>query len=86
MRDFETAMDIVQRKADERFPKGECTIKTLQWCDGDFEITAQWGFGQTEEDNTLREEIVVTPHSMERQVVEITESERGTTHQREELE
>lgn len=88
MREYTEALRLAKREAEERFPEGEYTLKVLLWCDDDFRISVRHGFGQTGDEevgNSLAEEIVVTPHRAELQVIETTRSERTNIHKREDL-
>jgi len=86
MRDYESALRLARREAQERYPKNEYTIKTLTWCDGDFRVTAQHGLGEAGDDgNSLVERIVVTPFKRKRQLVEVTSSEHYEIHKEEEF-
>lgn len=85
MRDYQTALRLARREAKKRYPEGEYTVKTLIWTDGDFRVQVRHGFSETEEENSLAEQVVVTPHQAKVQLVETTESERYNVHHEEDL-
>jgi len=85
MRGFGDAIQLAQKEAERRFPEGEYTLQTLQWCDGDYRITVRNGFSMTEEENSLQKEIVVTPHQAKVQLRETTQSEEYSVHDEEVL-
>jgi len=88
MRQYQDALQTARELAQERFPDGEYTVKTLTWCDGDFRVMVRHGMGQAggeEANNALCERIVVTPFKKTIQLIEVTDSERYTVHKEEEL-
>jgi hypothetical protein len=78
----ERAAEMILTLAREQFPQNEYVIETTQFADGDYRFEAFHTKGETG-DGVLREVIEITPHHVERQLVEITETREGTYIERE---
>lgn len=85
MRDYQTALRLARNEAEKRYPEHEYTVQTLIWTDGDFRVQVRHGFSEAEDENSLAEQIVVTPHQAKVQLVETFESERFNVHREQEL-
>lgn len=85
MRNYQDALRLAREEAQKRYPEHEYTVKSLIWTDGDFRVQVRHGFSRTEEENSLAEQVVVTPHQAKVQLVETTQSEEYNVHNEEEL-
>ena len=74
-RNLEQAKVDVREEAIERFPAGEYTIFTTEWCDGDWMVEARHASETNDAGNSVVKKIIATPFGARFEVREVTSSE-----------